>query len=198
MVKKEFLEAKEKALHSLKNAYAQQQVDDDIVPLLKLINSKEEFYTSSSCAGRIVLLEIPQIGDKRGAAFLGVWHRTITLDDFKEASGKATKGLLWLLAQAPILHIGVQTLDLADRMVKIAVSCGFKNSAVKSTGKKIMIELCSTERLDAPIGKDGRLYCEKEYLSLLLTIANEVIKRSGEKLRRFEKRLKTASFSQEI
>jgi tRNA wybutosine-synthesizing protein 3 len=194
---KEFLDAKEKALQSLSSACVTQKVDEGIVTILELINSKEGFYTSSSCAGRIVLLEIPQIGDKRGATFLGVWHRTIKPEEFEAAATKATKGLLWLLAQAPILHIGVQTLELADRMVKTAVSCGFKNSAVKSTGKKIMIELCSTERLDAPIGKDGQMFCEKEYLSLLLEIANEVIERSGEKLNRFEKRLKETSFFNE-
>jgi tRNA wybutosine-synthesizing protein 3 len=74
-------------------------------------------------------------------------------------------------------------------MVKTAVSCGFKNSAVKSTGKKIIIEFCSTERLDAPIGKDGQLFCESNYLSLLVDISNEVIKRSQKKLIRLEKTL---------
>jgi tRNA wybutosine-synthesizing protein 3 len=61
---------------------------------------------------------------------------------------------------------------------------------MKSTGKKIVIELSSTERLDAPIGRDGRLFCEKEYLHLLTEIANEVIERSQQKLIRFEKNLK--------
>lgn len=189
MGKKEFLDAKENALKSLDKACSEQKVDTGIVPILELINTMEGFYTSSSCSGRIVLLEIPQIGDKRGATFLGVWHRTIDREEMEGAATKATQGLLWLLAQAPILHVGVQTMELANTMVKTAISCGFKNSAVKSTGRKIVIEICSTERLDAPLGRDGRLFCDNEYLTLLVEIANEVMKRSKEKLNRFEKRL---------
>jgi len=189
MGKKEFLDAKENALKSLEDACTQQKVDEGILQILELINGIEGFYTSSSCAGRIVLLEIPQIGDKRGATFLGVWHRTIEPTELKAAATKATSGLLWLLAQAPILHIGAQTLELADTMVKTAISCGFKNSAVKSTGKKIRIEICSTERLDAPIGRDGCLFCEEEYLALLVEISNEVIERSSKKMARFAKKV---------
>jgi len=189
MQDKEFLEAKEIALKSLDDAYAAQKVDEGVLYILDLINRTEGFYTSSSCAGRIVLLQIPQIGDKRRALFLGVWHRTIEINELRMAVSKATKGVLWLLAQAPIFHMGVQTLELADMMVKIAVSCGFKNSSVKSIGHKIRIEICSTERLDAPIGRNSRLFCDDEYLSLLVEISNEVMERSRKKMERFIKKI---------
>jgi tRNA wybutosine-synthesizing protein 3 len=189
MKKKEFVDAKENALKSLNDACNSGKVDEGALPILDLINKIEGFYTSSSCAGRIVLLEIPQIGDKRGATFLGIWHRTIEPDELKTAATKAKTGFLWLLAQAPILHIGAETLQLADKMVKTAISCGFKNSAVKSLGKKIIIEICSTERLDAPIGRDGCLFCNEKQFSLLVEISNEVIERSQEKIDRFTKKL---------
>jgi tRNA wybutosine-synthesizing protein 3 len=182
MTRKEFIDAKEHALKSLQDACMQEKIDGGILQILELINSIDGVYTSSSCAGRIVLLEIPLIGDKRGATFLGIWHRTIKSRELQAAVTKATKGFLWLLAQAPILHIGVETLELAEKMVKTAVSCGFKNSGIKSLGKKIIIEVCSTERLDAPIGRDGILFCEKTHLSLLVEISNEIMERSQKKL----------------
>lgn len=187
---KEYLDAKEKALKKLKAAAINQKIDDKIIPILDILNGIEGFYTSSSCAGRIVLLQIPRIGDKKEALFLGIWHRTIISEEITSAAANATQGLLWLLAQAPILHIGAQTTELADTLVKTAISSGFKNSAMKSTGKKTVIELSSTERLDAPIGRDGCIFCEVEYLHLLTEIANEVIERSQQKLIRFEKNLK--------
>jgi len=189
MTKKEFLDAKENALKSLNEACDQEKVDEGALPLLSIINKIDGLYTSSSCAGRIVLLEIPHIGDKKGARFLGVWHRTIQLEELSAASKKATNGLLWLLAQAPIIHIGVENLPLADRMVKTAVACGFKNSAIRSLGKTVIIELCSTERLDAPIGRDGGLFCSEKHLTLLVEISNEVIERSSEKLSRLAEKL---------
>jgi tRNA wybutosine-synthesizing protein 3 len=189
MKTKEYLDAKEKALKALEAAHLSKKVDEEIVPLLEVLNNQEGFYTSSSCAGRIVLLEIPQIGDKRGARFLGIWHRTIDTHELTTAAQKATSGLLWLLAQAPILHIGAETLELANTLVKTAVSCGFKNSALKSTGKRIIVEICSTERLDAPIGRDGRLFCDEKHLILLVEIANEVIVRSRVKIGKFTKKV---------
>jgi tRNA wybutosine-synthesizing protein 3 len=189
MKKKEFLEAKENAMKSLQEACVEEKVDQGILPILNIINRIEGFYTSSSCAGRIVLLEIPQIGDKKAATFLGIWHRTIEPEEVLSAATKATTGLLWLLAQAPILHMGAETVELADQMLKTAISCGFKNSALKSIGKKIILEICSTERLDAPIGRDGCLFCKDEYLSLLVEISNQIIKRSQEKIGRFTKKI---------
>jgi tRNA wybutosine-synthesizing protein 3 len=187
---KEYLDAKERALIKLVAASADHKVDEKILPILGILNGMEGVYTSSSCAGRIVLLQIPRLGDKRGAVFLGVWHRLIVSEEIILAATKATQGSLWLLAQSPILHIGVQTTDLANKLIKTAVLSGFKNSVLKSIGKKIMVEFSSTERLDAPIGRNGCLYCEGDYLHLLTEIANEVIERSQQKLIRLERNLR--------
>ena len=187
--RKEFNDGKKNALESLKKACDMKKVDDEILPILHLINASCSYYTSSSCAGRIVLLEIPQIGDKKGAIFLGKWHRTIKSDEIKSAAEKAKCGLLWILAQSPILHIVSDTIENADIMVKTAISCGFKNSGIRSLGKRIVIEICSTERLDAPVGRDENLFCDDEYLNLLVDIANDVFLKSKGKLSRFEKTL---------
>jgi tRNA wybutosine-synthesizing protein 3 len=190
MGNKEYLDAKERALEKLMAASADHEVDEKILPILGVLNGMEGVYTSSSCAGRIVLLQIPRLGDKRGAVFLGIWHRPIVSEEITSAATKATQGYLWLLAQAPILHIGVQTTELADMLIKTAVLSGFKNSAMKSTGKKTVIEVSSTERLDAPLGRNGRLFCTEDYLHLLTEIANEVIERSQLKLIRLERNLR--------
>ena len=187
---KEFLDAKERATESLKKACENQVVDEQILPILKLLNSFPEYYTSSSCAGRIVLLEIPAIGDKKQAKFLGKWHRTIMIDELFKSSKTADKGFLWLLAQSPILHVGVLDLNAAEKLVKLAILSGFKNSSIRSIGKNIVIELCSTERLDTPIGKDSVLFCESNYLQLLVDVSNSVMEKSTMKLERLEKNLR--------
>lgn len=187
---KNFLGLKEKALEKLKISRIENDVDDIILPVLNRINALEDYYTTSSCAGRIVLLELPCIGDKRNAIFLGKWHRKIDTVEVLEASKKASKGFLWLLAQSPIIHIGARTPTAADKMLKLAVSAGFKHSGLKSFDKKIVVEVASTERLDAPVGKDGKLFCDNDYLNLLIEICNEIMDRSGLKLSRFEDKLK--------
>ena len=126
---------------------------------------RDRYYTSSSCYGRIVLLEIPGIGDKKNAVFLGKWHRKISSDEILQSITKANKGLLWILAQSPIIHIGAKTVKAADKMLKTSISCGFKNSGIKSFEKNTIVEIVSTERLDSPVGSDGILFCNNDYLN---------------------------------
>jgi len=186
---RDFLECKKSALSKLKKAHSENKVDPGILPILDIINESENYYTSSSCFGRIVLLEIPIIGDKKEAKFLGKWHRAINVDELLSAAKKARTGQLWLLAQSPIVHIVAKTNNAADKILKTAIASGFKNSGLKSLGKKIVVEVCSTERLDAPVGKDEVLFCNKDHLMLLVNISNEIIKKSTLKLQKFEEKL---------
>ena len=187
---KDFLDGKKVALEKLMKAINSDQVDPGIQPILDIINKSGKYYTSSSCFGRIVLLEIPSIGDKREAKFLGKWHREIEVDEVLSAKKNAKDGQLWLLAQSPIIHITAKSDNAADKILKTAISSGFKNSGLKSLGKRIVVEILSTERLDAPIGKNGKLFCNNEHLNLLVNISNEVMHKSTLKLKKLEDNLR--------
>lgn len=184
-----FLKSKEKALYKLNNALFEEKVDEDIKDILELINSSENYFTSSSCSGRITLIELPNLGDKKKAKFLGKWHRKVAYSEIQSSINLAKEGMIWLLAQSPILHISAKSNILADNMIKIAISSGFKNSGIKSISGNIVIEICSTERLDAPIGRDGNLFCNKKHLNFLVDVSNNIIERSNKKLIFFKKNL---------
>ena len=186
----DFLEGKKGALAKLKKAQKEKKVDSGIIAILDIINTSEDYYTSSSCFGRTVLLEIPDIGDKKEAKFLGKWHRTIEVNELLSASKKAKIGQLWFLSQSPIIHIVARTNNAAEKILKTAIACGFKNSGLKSIGKKIVIEVLSTERLDAPVGKDGVLFCNRDHLELLVNISNEIMKKSTIKLQKFQEKIR--------
>jgi tRNA wybutosine-synthesizing protein 3 len=185
-----FIQWKKSALNKLKKAKLEKEVDTGIQSLLDYLNKSEDYYTSSSCFGRIVLLEIPQIGDKKQAKFLGKWHNIITINEIITAAKSANKGQIWLLSQSTIVHIVARTNDAADWILKTAIKCGFKNSGLKSFRKKFVVEICSTERLDVPIGKDGDIFCSKSHLELLINISNEILKKSTIKLNKFEETIK--------
>ena len=178
----EFLQAKKQAMCKLNNAYNEEKLDNDILPLLDLINSIDQYYTTSSCAGRIVLLELPSIGDKKNARFLGKWHRPINQEEFSNAAKRAKKGWIWFFAQSPILHVAAKNINDAEKLVKLSISSGFKNTGIRSLGKKIIVEISSTERLDCPVGKDGKIFCARKYQDILVETANELLNRSQEKL----------------
>lgn len=184
-----FLDSKERALNKLINAENENKVDEDIKDILKIINSNDEYFTSSSCSGRIVLIELPSLGNKKEAKFLGKWHRVVEYFEIDNALKSANKGMIWLLAQSPILHIIAKSNISADKMIKIAISSGFKNSGIKSFSSNIVVEICSTERLDMPIGRDSDLYCSKKHLDFLIDVSNDIIKRSKNKLKLLKKNL---------
>ena len=187
---RDFNENKTNALKKLKKALDEKKVDNGILPIIKIINKSVNYYTSSSCFGRIVLLEIPEIGNKKEAKFLDKWHRKIRVNEIISSLKNAKKGQLWILTQSPIIHIGAKTNIAAEKILKTAISCGFKNSGIKSIGKKIIVEICSTERLDSPIGLDGVILCEKNHLSLLTNISNNIIEKSTLKLYKLKEKLK--------
>ena len=185
-----FLKSKEKALNSLIKAKNEKKLDEDIEDIINIINSNKEYFTTSCCSGRIVLLEIPEIGDKKAAKFIGKWHRKIQYNELAESIKSAKSGMLWLLAQSPIIHIITNSYFLADKIINIAISSGFKNSGFKSVKNNIIVEICSTERFDCPIGNNGKLLISDEHLEFLLQISNHIINRSRKKLKKLEKNLK--------
>ena len=189
MKERDFIQNKKLTMQKLETVKKEGKVDKDIIPILTVINSYDEYYTSSSCYGRIVLLELPELGDKKNAKWLGKWHRTITPDELMDAFSKSVKGMLWVLAQSPILHVFAKDLKSADKLVKTAVSCGFKHSGFKTAEKNIIVEISSTERLDSPIGKDGVLFYSEENIDFLVDIANDVFEKSNAKLMKLKDRL---------
>jgi tRNA wybutosine-synthesizing protein 3 len=182
MTSKEFTQAKAHAMQKLHRALESNQVDTRLIPLLTKINQHPNYFTTSSCAGRIQLLELPQIGDKKNAKILGKWHKTITPTILKTAITNASKGMIWMLAQSPIIHITTTSYQDANILLKKAIQAGFKNSGIKPQGKHIHLELCSTERLDAPIGADGMPFGSSDYINLLVNISNNIIIKSINKI----------------
>jgi tRNA wybutosine-synthesizing protein 3 len=176
-------EEKDKALQRLEKNGA----DEDIKELIEKINGFDAFFTTSSCSGRIALICIPQIGAKREAEFSGKWHRTVNKNELLEAiKGKGkNKGEIWFITQSPILHVAANNLKNATVLLKVANAAGFKYSGIKAIStEKVMVEICSTERMDIPLGKDGSLFCTQTHLDFILATANFMLLRGKEKLNR--------------
>ena len=184
-----FLQAKEKAMETLKKAMENNEVDKKAIPIIEKLNGIDEFFTTSSCSGRIAIMELPSIGNKIDARFLGKWDDKIEIQDIKNALENAEKGEIWMLAQPPIFHVSASDVNAASKLIKVAKQSGFKNSGIRSIGKRVTVEVRSTEEVDVPLGIDGKLLCDEKYLSLLVSIANEIMDRIEKKLKVFERKI---------
>ncbi|NJE45888.1 hypothetical protein E3E35_00380 [Thermococcus sp. GR7] len=184
---KNFDEQKARAMAGLRKALEEGKVDEDIIPLLEKINSLENYFTTSSCSGRISVMEMPEFGDKVNAAWLGKWHREVELGEVLEAIKKHSSGQLWFLVRSPILHVGARTMEDAVKLLNLAIGLGFKYSNIKSVShKKLLVEIRSTERMDVPLGADGELWVSEDYIERIVDIANEQVRRFKGKLKRLE------------
>ncbi|QDA30628.1 hypothetical protein FH039_01980 [Thermococcus indicus] len=187
---KNFDEQKAKAMESLRKALAENKVDEDIVSLLEKINALENYFTTSSCSGRISVMEMPHFGDKVNSVWLGKWHREVSVEEVLEAIGRHRSGQLWFLVRSPILHVGARTMDDAVRLLNLAIGLGFKYSSIKSVShKKLLVEIRSTERMDVPLGENGELWVSEEYIKRIVAIANSQVRRFKGKLKRLEEEI---------
>jgi tRNA wybutosine-synthesizing protein 3 len=185
---------KEERMESLNLKICEGEVDEEILPLVEKINSNPDYFTTSSCAGRIVLIEMPELGDKEKAEFLGKWHREVEVKEVLEAYSKAREDTtVFLLAQSPIIHVRCQNLSSAVKLRNTAVESGLKYSTIRSLTlnskqepQKIVVEILSSENIHVPIAKEGNLYPNEEYLSFLVEKANTALRRAREKLKRFQ------------
>lgn len=141
-----FEKYKKTSLAKLKDAENENKADKKILPLLKIINCSDNYYTTSSCYGRISLLK-DQIKKEPGA-FIERWHRKIKLSELKKMLGK---NYIWFKMEGAILHIGCRDMSSADSLLKYARSIGFKRSGVIEASRRIIVEIASTEKVDAPL-----------------------------------------------
>lgn len=194
---------KEERMKTLDRKICDGEVDRDILPLIESINASPDYFTTSSCAGRIVLLAIPGIGDKEEAEFLGRWHGTVDVDEVKERLSHAgDTGLIFLLAQSPIIHVRCRNLASAVELRNRAVESGMKYSTLKSlklnsrgVPHRIVVEILSSENIHVPVACGQRLYPDDDYLAFLVESANQVLNRAREKLVRFHESLAQSSIS---
>ena len=194
---------KKERMDSLGRKICEGEVDEAIMPIVEAINTDPEYFTTSSCAGRIVLLQIPKLGDKEEAVFLAKWHRTVEIEDVKGAlSNLGDEGLTFLLAQSPIMHVRCKNMKSAVELRNLAVESGLKYSTLKSLTQnsreepvKIVVEILSSENIHVPVARGSKIYPDDDYLEFIIENANSALKRAREKLDRFFKNLAQISNS---
>jgi len=158
------------------------EIDKDIKPLVNLINSKENYYTTSSCSGRICLTLKPKDLKKNEVEWLLEKHDTVSFDEIKKALSSYKKDDLWFEQEPFILHVACRTVDDARLLLDNVRAIGLKRSGIISL-KKITVEVIGTEEITTIIGRDGRVFTEDNYLKLLIEQANYNFKRNNNKLK---------------
>ncbi|XP_044528348.1 tRNA wybutosine-synthesizing protein 3 homolog isoform X1 [Gracilinanus agilis] len=163
-------------------------IDEDVAELVELLNGQEEFFTRSSCAGRILLLDGSTNGckiQKQNCSWLLVTHQFCAKDDLLSALKKA-QGDAVLKFEPFILHVQCRQLQDAQVLHSVAIDSGFRNSGI-TVGKKgkTVLAVRSTHGLEVPLSHKGRLMVTEEYIDFLLKIANQKMEENKKRIERF-------------
>lgn len=182
------MQDKLEAMKKLKKALEEGKVDDDIIDLLLLINSIKGVHTTSSCSGRVGIMETPEFGAKPLSRWLIKKHEPISLSEVKEALEDSKEGILIFKVQPPIFHIVCENLEIAKRVHQLGLESGFKYTSFRalSYSGRILVEINSTENISAPIGKDGKILVDDSFLEFLVEMGNRVLLRGKAKIDRLK------------
>ena len=186
-----FLEDKKRTLTNLELAIREGLVDEEIIPILNKINNLSNYYTTSSCIGRVGIMEIPKDKNpKLYSRWLGKWHHYATYDEMFDALKERKNGYIVFVMNSPILHIACKDIESAKKMLELAIHSGLKASSIKSVSdRRVIVEILTTYKVDAPIGEDGELFVDDNYLKFLLDYSNLKLKKAREILIRWVNRL---------
>lgn len=169
---------KKRALEKLHEAIEKGEADEPMIDFLEKFNEKEHYYTTSSCAGRIIIFQ--DLGSKKDSDFIAKWHREIEFSDIVPFLGvlEGKKGIIWLRQEPLILHVVAKDLNHAILILDIAIKSGLKHSGIMVfKDQRYLVEINGTERLDVPIFEEKILVSE-EYLRYLVKLANKKLVKS--------------------
>lgn len=183
----DFQQQKERQL-GMKDNSSIGEWDKPILKLCKKINEKKEYYTTSSCSGRIVLIK--QAEKKQAGLFLFRAHRKITFKQLKQELNKverdSKKDLIYFRQEPCILHAACIDLKSAQKLLDKAKLVGWKNSGIMASTNRIVLEMRSTEHIETPIIFGGEVIVDEKFLKILVKEANRKLEKTFLKIDRLE------------
>lgn len=181
-----FDEIKTDLLRLLENARKEGVVDEDVNQYLDLINSHPDYVTSSSCYGRITLMDLPNY-TKKDSAFLCKTHTKVDANEYWEQLQSMQGKFIWFKMDPLILHISCRNLEAANELLKTKAAAGMKRGGIFFIGdNRVQIELAGTYRMELPVKKE-KVLVNKEYFELLIQEANKKFDKNAETWERFRK-----------
>ena len=163
--------------------------DEKIKELCDKINSLENYYTTSSCSGRAILMIEQDKKDK--GLFLSVYHDKISFEKLKEdlnSALKVGKNIKFKLEPC-ILHVSCKTLEDAEKIYEKAKLAGWNKSGIIGTKYGFNVELNGTDRLEFPTIQEGKVLVDDEFLKIVVDESNKKLEKSWMKIKKLEKLL---------
>ncbi len=163
--------------------------DKKIVGLCEKLNKTKNYYSTSSCSGRIVL--IIDSDKKTHSLFLKIYHDVVSFEQFKkdlQEIAENSKVEHINFKQEPCgLHVACRTLKDAQILVNNARKVGWKKSGIISSDKRFIAEMFGTGNISFPIAKKGKLLVDDLFLKEIIKKSNDNLKKSWKQIENLKK-----------
>ena len=154
-------------------------LDPGIASILEKLNSLPGLATTSSCIGRVALVEgTVHWGRDEDSRILYKTHGEITVEEIMRVVSRGTPDV-WLKATGPIMHVRARSLDCAIHLLSLARESGFKHSGIiaHSRGGGSVIELLSAAQMAVPLVVGGSpIFSSTRQLALIVEKANMIVR----------------------
>lgn len=175
---------RKKDILSKKDKSSKGDWDERIIPLCDKLNSMDNYYSTSSCSGRIIVMGNDE---KKGPGlFKFVSHDLVDFGDFWKEIQKL-KGNLKFKQDSVILHVACRELEDAKQLLEKGLKAGFKKSGIISLGRNIIVELNLSEKLEFPLIEGGKLLVGEDFLRRVIDKANYNLKKGWKRIEKLEK-----------
>lgn len=189
--KNRFEMTKKSHLESFQTAVAEQKADPKIISLCRFLNRQPEFFSSSSCSGRIMLLNVDQFETKQPNAFYYKKHGKASAAEIWKKLQAETKNELWFKQEAFILHLGTDNLKNANRLLAISRTAGIKRGGIMvAKPGKFILEFIGTRQFAVPVKTGNEIIVNEPYVQILVKRANQKLGQNFAQLKRFENEIK--------
>ncbi len=146
------------------------------------LNEPPKLYTTSSCTGRIAIVEGRFHWLRDDARIVFKSHDPITVHDVERVLKRPFSDL-WLKATGPILHLRAYSLECALELLDAARQSGFKHSGLISAGETgYTVEVMSSIQLNAPLRLGGVDMLARESLDRLVELSNRALEEGRRRL----------------
>lgn len=121
---------KKRHAETFAKAVREGKADEALIPLCGFVSGTRNFFTSSCCSGRILLLQLSKDEKKLGTKFHRKWHNVVKPKEVWAALKEKTSNEVWFKMEPIILHLGTNTLENANIVLETMKRAGVKRGGI--------------------------------------------------------------------
>lgn len=189
-------------------------IDVAIRPLVDILNDYPTCYTTSTCSGRITLIDKPHgvTNLKKNSKILLNQHCEIDATQINDVLSKRSSrfayngnkinssptlsmqddSCVWLKFEPFILHIQTYDLTTAKELLRVAIDCGCRNSGMTfSSRERFLVAVRSTSTMEVPLSFGNQFQIEGSQLKFITDECNTRMCDNSFRLLKFQNAIET-------